>query len=339
MKSVLSIDWLSYFGSYRAIKPISPIELKLRDYGTKVFRVCADVYLSGRVVGVLSYAPRSGVLREDMAVFKFENSVLYEHDFSALRTQILHCLRFKVEGFNRLDLALDFNYFQIGIDGHAFIKGFLQERYLHNGRGKFSVQGVQKFENSYEYLRLGSKSSPVLAYLYNKSQEMLDVKEKPYIRERWNQAGLRSDCSVWRLEFSLKSDFFSMIDKNSGAFPLSFDFDFCDFSQLKELYQSLYNKYFDFRFNDKKANKSRMQRVDLISLSSVFSKFSRIYARTQSSRREKIFLHYLHKYPQRVGFSSIQSGFELEYAKEEFIKRTGLESYYLHKKNAWDLSE
>ena len=159
----------------------------------------------------------------------------------------------------------------------------------------------------------------MLAYLYNKSQEMADVKEKPYIRERWNQAGLRSDCSVWRLEFSLKSDFFSMIDKDSGAFPLSFDF--------------------DFRFNDKKANKSRMQRVDLISLSSVFSKFSRIYARTQSSRREKIFLHYLHKYPQRVGFSSIQSGFELEYAKDEFIKRTGLESYYLRKKGVWDLSE
>ena len=339
MKCVLSVDWLSYSGSYRAITPISPVKLVMREYGTKVFRSCADVYFNERCVGVLSFAPRSAILKEDLAVFKFENSVLYEHDFSELRREILRCLRFKIEGFNRLDLALDFNYFQIGLEGHSFIQGFLNARYLHNGRGKFSVQGVQKFENSFEYLRLGSKSSPVLAYLYNKSQEMLDIKEKPYIRERWQQAGLRSDCPIWRLEFSLKSDFFQMVDKDSGVYPLCSDFDFCDFSQLKELYQSLYNRYFDFRFNDNKANKSRMKRVDLISLTSVFYRFSRIQTHMQSGRREKIFLHYLHKYPQRVGYSSIQEGFELEFAKSEFVKKAGLESYFNKKRDAWDSAE
>lgn len=339
MKSVLSIDWLSYFGEFSPSCVLSPLKLRMCDYGTKVFRSRADVLCGERVVGTIAFAPRSSILDDKLAVFKFENSVLYEADFCDLRKQIIHCLRLNIKGINRLDLALDFNYLQNGMNGHVFIKQFLSAKYLHNGRGKFSVQGSQKFENDFEYLRLGSKTSPVVAYLYNKSKELQDVKLKPYIVERWKQAGLNTDVSVWRLEFSMGSDFFSMVDKDSGAFPLTKDCKFDDIDELKILYQSLINRYFEFRLNNGTQNKSRMPKVDLVVLSDVFGSYSRITANRQSGRRERMFLHYLHKYSERIGFNSLNAGFELEYVKSEFIKKTGLESYYLKKRDAWDLAE
>lgn len=336
MKSVLSIDWLSYYGEFSGCEPNEPYHYKERDYGTKVFSRVVDLLYFDRIVASISFSPRSSVLEPNSAIIKFENSVLYEPNFCALREQILSACEFKVKSINRLDLALDFNYFQNGLEGHCFISQFVKDIYLHNGRGKFSITGIQQFTSNYEYLRLGSGSSPVVAYLYNKSKEMEDVKLKPYIVQRWKDNGLRQDVPVWRLEFSMKSDFFLMCDTDLGCMPLCYDCDFRNMQEIKDLYYSLYCKYWDFRKNNGTKNKSRMPKIELIDMKGVCCNYRRLQAKNQSGRRERILLHNLYKFTSRYDVQNEESRSACERVKNTLIYKHGLQDYYELKKDYWD---
>ena len=336
MKSVLSIDWLSYYGDFVFSMPCEPYHYKEREYGTKIFKRVADLLYFDRIVATISFCPHSSILEPNSAIIKFENSVLYEPNFPALREKILSACGFQIKSINRIDLALDFNYFQNGLEGHSFISQFVKDLYLHNGRGKFSITGVQQFTSTFEYLRIGSGSSPVVAYLYNKSKEMEDVKLKPYIVERWQSAGLRKDVPVWRLEFSLKSDFFAMVDFDLGCNPLCYDFDFRNMLEISDLYYSLYVKYFDFRKNNGTKNKSRMPRIELIDLKGVCYKYRRVQAKLESGRRERILLHNLHKFAVRYDSQDQATNQAVERTKNSLIGKLGLQEYYEYKKDYWD---
>lgn len=339
MKSVLSVDWLSYYGEYGQEMPTNGFELQPREYGTKVFNNVSDVYFGNKKVAVLAFNPRSSIIEKTGAVLKFENNILYEKNFPIFRKKIIKGIKFHAKSINRLDLALDFNFLENGMNGHIFIKQFTNDKYLHNGRGKFQIQGVQKFESNYEYLRLGSNTSPVIAYLYNKTQEMADVKDKPYIREKWELNGLNADNPVWRLEFRMNSDFFTMVDKDSGEFPLEYNFDFKEPERLVYLYQSLVNQYFDFRLNNGTKNKSRMPKVEIINLSKVSMKVAKVQAENTSSRREKILLHSLYKFSKRYGINNEIEEKPSNETMYQLIRTCGMQEYFEKKQHLWDSAE
>ena len=216
MKSTLSIDWLSFHGTFANIPPTGDYTIKQSEYGTKIFAEIYYYYFQGKQVATVTTKPRSTALQSDLSIIKFDNWCLYIPNLFDFVNYVLDMIGFTVKGFSRLDLALDFNRFENGIDGHTLISQFVKDEYLHNGRGKFAISGVQKFTSTFEYLRLGSQSSPVRAYLYNKTTEMAEVKQKNYITDLWRREGLDVTKPVWRLEFSLTSGAFAWVEWVTG---------------------------------------------------------------------------------------------------------------------------
>ena len=172
MISCLNIDWLSFFGSCDEKVDGRLYERCPRPFGTKIFADVIDYKKDGEIWFTVTKNPRSTALADSLAIVKVANFVLYRSDkFDVIKNGIKD-IGFKIKGFSRLDLCLDFNYFANGYDGHTLISQFIKSNLLRNGRGKFSVQGVQKFECNFEYLKFGGSNSEVKAYLYNNTKEM-----------------------------------------------------------------------------------------------------------------------------------------------------------------------
>jgi hypothetical protein len=69
-----------------------------------------------------------------------------------------------------------------------------------------------------EYVKWGSDNSNKCCYIYNKSLELKEVKDKPWIRDTWEENGLLNDAQnqVFRCEISIKSDGMDLINLDSG---------------------------------------------------------------------------------------------------------------------------
>lgn len=336
MKSTLSIDWLSFHGTFDNITPTGDYTVKQSDYGTKIFAEIYHYYYQGTQVATVTTKPRSTALKQDLAIIKFDNWCLYIPNLYEFANYIMKIIGFKAKGFSRLDIALDFNRFENGIDGHTLISKFVQDEYLHNGRGKFAISGVQKFTSTFEYLRLGSQSSPIRAYLYNKTTEMAEVKQKNYITDLWRQEGLDVSKNVWRLEFSLTSGAFDWVDATTGECTFQNEVDYTKLSFLQPLYQACVNKYFDFRKNDGTKNKSRMQKINLINLTktAIIRNFPTL--QTSTGRREKILLHSIYKFVQRYDIQDKDKINEVDNVMATLINQTALKEYFERKKDTWN---
>lgn len=335
MNAVLSVDWLSYYGYFVPKKSYPSFELKKREYGTRVYSVIEDVVYKGKIFATICRCPYSKILADNSAILKFENFTLYDSQFCDFREFLIKSLEFEIKCISRLDIALDFNYFENGLNGHQLISKFLKSEYLHNGRGKFAVNGTQKFDVSFEYLRLGSGKSNARVYLYNKTQELADVKDKPYIREKWAKHKLNVEIPVWRLELSLGSQAFEWYDTETGERGLEFDYDFRDAERLQILYQNMINKLFCFKKNDGTKNKSRMQSLNLVNLSKVKWENVKTQSINENGRRERILLRNLYKFVERFGNGDENLETYAEELRVHLIKTHGMAEYFERKKEIW----
>ena len=100
---------------------------------------------------------------------------------------------------------MDFNNFDNQWRPITLIRKFFAGELWYMGNSKFYSIGKQRSELDYEYLRFGKSTNSYTVYLYDKSRELMEEKDKPYIREIWRKVGLDVD-RVWRLELSLRCD-------------------------------------------------------------------------------------------------------------------------------------
>lgn len=336
MVSCLNIDWLSFFGVHEESEYSQVFEKSPRSFGTKIFETVIDYKQEGKVFFTVTKNPRSGALADSLAIVKVANFVLYRADKFDIIENGLKDIGFKVKGFSRLDLCLDFNYFANGYDGHTLISQFIKSKLLRNGRGKFSVQGVQKFECNFEYLKFGGSNSEVKAYLYNKTKEMQDVKDKPYIREQWEKAGLKQDVPVYRLEFSMNSDAVKNLqNQNTGNAILSVNA-IKNTANLSDVYYCLYDRFFDFRKNNGTKNKSRMERVELIKREEIQVFYNAKKYSRESGRMEKILMHNMYVYVSKYGDGEESTYNHSNALLNNLMEKTDMWEYVARKIPQWN---
>ena len=98
----------------------------------------------------------------------------------------------------------------------------------------------------FDYIRYGKRNSPVCTYMYNKTKELEEVQDKPWIRRLWLNNGMTAH--VWRIEFSFHGNKTQTIDKETGDI---FQLDNLGWEQTIErrhdVFRTLANKYFDIR--------------------------------------------------------------------------------------------
>lgn len=164
------------------------------------------------------------------------------------------------------------------------------ETYVREGSNTYCIYGKKKMVatdgskevtddtpvnvlSDFEYIRFGSRNSGVCTYLYNKSKELRDKKSKPWIRSRWEEAGLNEqEGDIFRLEFSISAKGMCLrrADQKRGMkAPRAKNFrklcrdDVENQRQLEQLFIGYCDKYFSFRRVGTQKYRKDMKRIDL----------------------------------------------------------------------------
>ena len=177
------------------------------------------------------------------------------------------------KSIKRIDIALDFNYFDDGEDPAHIIDAYMGGKISKLNQNNISAHGLDSWSGRrWNSLKWGSPSSNVSTKLYNKSMEMIQTKMKSYIQDCWKDAGLRLDVPVWRVEFSIKSGVKGFKNKQSQDFTEMKLSQFDSRSKLLFIFHTLALRYFNFRvreLNDDgtEKRKDRCRKKNLFSIS------------------------------------------------------------------------
>lgn len=336
---IISIDYLTLYVQLSIRKKIDGFEFRVQKYNSKHFAKIAHIYLHDIKVANIEYNPHSPILDSRSALIKIENHVLYQRDLFYIIDLIMDYVGAKIISLSRLDICADFEKFNNNLEPKKLIKNFMTEKFLRNGRGKYTIIGNQKNVQDVEYLRFGSKTSEVNVYLYNKSIEMENVKHKAHIAELWKQNNIGINNQVWRLEVSLKSQAMLYVDNETGEyFKINLNH-LKDNQFIQKLYFSLVEKYFQFRKNDNTKNKSRMQKVNLFNKNDMIYSRIKITNEADYTRRDKILLKNMYLFEKRYPTASNIAKLSASQIERDLKNSDYLYKYFMQKKQFWDNEE
>lgn len=272
--SKIIIDWLQFSMLKISDVQYTNITIRKTSLRTKIFEEINEVFYNDIKIGTLASKPLSSILDNRLCLFKFENHILYEPLLKFYFNEIINLEGFKFNNFTRIDLCIDFQQFQNNLSPSNFIKNFILNKYIKCGTSEFKMyskqqnQAVNKndfmiIKQEPTYIRFGSNTSNVSAYLYNKTLEINQASRKNYIIDLHKRSNFDNTKDVWRLEFSLK---------NIGSIHLLTEYgellninteNIMDIQFLTNIMHSLINNYFHFKFNGNKKNKARLKDVTL----------------------------------------------------------------------------
>lgn len=174
-----------------------------------------------------------------------ENPIITISDF------LVHC-GYTFKSIKRVDICMDFNYFDRGDDPKFILRDYITEKLAKINQSKVSAHGADSWsDRSWNSIRWGSPSSNISTRFYNKSLEMRQVKMKSYIQDYWIQCGLDISKDVWRVEFEIKAGQRGFKNIQSQEFyKMKLDF-FNSRSKLLFLFHILAKKYFHFKYREK----------------------------------------------------------------------------------------
>ena len=291
-KYAISLDWMQFYcerspwavpSAFTTTK--GSYEVEKQSYSTNLW---LDVYIikhRGREFATLCCNPRNSGMPECGCTLKLANRVLYSHEWLSESKSIMAEMGLRYKGITRVDVAYDCNV----LAGGRSVPGFLMQYFSHapyceghiirSGSRKVTINATRSNKGSVEIsaMRWGSKGSDIGAYAYNKSLELREVKDKPWIRETWEKAGLIDafneeewaklsekekqrkieqgdvqqliECPVWRFEISIKAHGKDLLNLETGElFKLDINY-FEQQNAIENLFYTYAAKVFDFRMS------------------------------------------------------------------------------------------
>lgn len=144
----------------------------------------------------------------------YNNAATYLQNF--LEENGLHYQR-----ISRIDICYDFVRFDFGDWPDRFMRRYMEGKYSKINQANISAHGSDSWDGrTWNSVSWGAPKSMVKTRFYNKSLELKQVHNKPYIRQAWKVCGLVDDpitlekeqpdgtlqiVDVWRVEFSIQS--------------------------------------------------------------------------------------------------------------------------------------
>lgn len=256
----INIDWLEVF----ALEPNGAprdaeyfrhcgYKVKVRAYGTPQYRemftlIADDIEIFEIRRNPYSVKQEGGIFEPNACHIRLCNRTCYEIDpVNHLRAfMVTHDYTYK--SISRIDIALDFNIFDNKEKTENFIMRYMRGKVSKVNQSNVSAHGTDTWAcRVFNSLKWGSPSSPVSTKLYNKTLELKQGEDKPYIRQAWQDAGLDTSTDVWRVEFSLSAQMQTLKSLKSGEMFRKSLMYYDSRERLLRQFQILYNKYFDFR--------------------------------------------------------------------------------------------
>lgn len=303
----INVDWLQVYchddnlGFLHDIYyGVSAYEFKLLPHGTRHFKELWEVIdEDGEKYAIIQRVPHSSIISADGAIIQLCNRELYRPYYASNFIVFLSSHHFRYKSISRLDICFDSNYLYKKLKHSKLIKDLMTGVVLKNNQSKvaWNFNAIANVGKPMECnsCSFGSKSSSVSTKMYNKTLEMKEQKQKPYIIESWGYNGLNLDMDVWRIEISIKSDASTTIRTETGEI-FRLDPDSLKMQQLVEdIFFSYAEKYFSFKRNNGTKNKTRMPDLLIFPKErSVTLRPIRITEEKDSGRSDRIFLKKLH---------------------------------------------
>lgn len=248
-----------------------------REYGTKVYQEMFTLLEPNTSEPMIEIRRSPNLAKSDglqvldplSCHIRLANRACYFQSPAALLWQFLVEYKYEFRRISRIDLALDFEKFDSGDYPAKFLLRYLRGTYRKINVTRVNPHGEDLWEGqSWNSISWGAKKSKVGTKLYDKTRELREVKDKPYIRQSWLACGLIDDFysmtkvkedgtsytpAIWRLEFSLTSDVrgWVVIEDEStkdGKRSIRNTLD-CYFSdqQCLDIFASLVDHYFHFK--------------------------------------------------------------------------------------------
>ena len=320
----LHIDWLEVY----VLEPLDRYPMNAeyfrqkgyvvneREYGTRVYNEMFELMNeNGDPMIEVRRNPASGDssfsgLVPQSCHLRLPNWMLYQGNPVTFLMEFMLKNDYIFKRIFRIDLALDFEYFDSGDRPAAFVRRYLEGKFRKINQCNLTAHGEDTWNNcNWNSLSWGSRTSMVSTKLYNKTKELTEGKsQKPYIRTCWMMAGMvdnplsmtrRKDdgsmeqVEIWRLEFSLKSacDGWIVYEMEKGKKTVKqhvphrltlFDTD----DKLWQRFQDLAYHYFRFKHKEFLDNNAG---VSAIALSQVHSDKDRPLRRKDRCRDKKLF--------------------------------------------------
>lgn len=236
VKRCINIDWLEVYAledssrypcnaDYFRSLGYTVVE---REYGTRVYKEMFTIEDSkGNPFIEVRRNPSSdkscdgGLFPAESCHLRLSNFACYaDSPVNDLRRfMVQHC--YTLVRIFRIDICLDFARFDKGDDPSKFVRRYIEGKYSKVNQSNLSAHGTDTWqERKFNSLSWGAPKSMVSTKMYNKSLELAQSHDKPYIRYAWYLCGLisnpidgtlkQADGSVikpdiWRVEFSIKS--------------------------------------------------------------------------------------------------------------------------------------
>lgn len=332
----ICVDWLQLYCDGSMFNPNKEYTWQLMKYQTKHFKKQWTVIYKNEEFATVQAEPNSNILPKEAMIVKFSNRELYGQNLRLLVDCFLHDNGITYKSITRLDLAVDFQRFATGDHPEKFIRKFMSCDYLKNGRGKYCIFGEQKHIHTFDYLRFGTKQSELNVYMYNKTKELEQVKDKPYIRKLWREFGMKDNKSVWRLEFSMKGKACNFVDLESGE-TFKLDLSILDDSVLrKRVFSGLLKQYFEFKKNDGTKNKTRMETLVLFQNYDIELKPLYLPKEPCSAKSDKVFIKKLYQLDQELREVPEEYSDIAHKLLVDFANRVGLVDFTQKKIEEWN---
>lgn len=211
----INIDWLEVYCLESPSLPLEPavfekagFEVKVRAYGTPQYRQMFTLYRKNEPFIEVRRLPYS--LKEQGGIFEKESTHLRLCNYECYMPDPIQDLRdflfqfgYTLISISRIDLCQDFQKFDDGKDPGVFLSEYAEGKYFKNHLSKIAPRGVEVVGSDFighgcesPYMRAfnswkwGAPTSAISVKLYNKTAEMYDVKDKPYIRQAWLETEL-----------------------------------------------------------------------------------------------------------------------------------------------------
>lgn len=253
-----------------------------RGYGTRVYKEMFTIHMYGAPFIEIRRNPASaggnGILRENDCHLRLVNRACYYNNAAALMEQFLNEHRYYNIRIKRIDLCLDFPKFDSGDIPRKFVDRYFKGKYSKINQCNIKGYGQDLWDGQvWNSLSWGSPKSQIYTKLYNKTQELYDIKKgtfkKPYILYGWYQCGFidnMNTCTlnnelveIWRLEFTIQSPNanWMKIDIDGDAKkPQSLQNKLETYNSKEKMFviwASLSKHYFHFKYYQKGVRKDR----------------------------------------------------------------------------------
>lgn len=266
----INVDWLSIYCHDRNNGNLSSIyfeksayEFTLLPHGSRHFKELWEVRNEdGDKYAIIQRVPHSSIISSDGCIIQLCNRELYRPHYAAEFILFLSAHHFTYKSISRLDVCFDSNILRSRLRHSNLIKKIMTGEVLKNNQAKVqwnftSIANIGK-PMECNSCSFGSKSSGVSTKMYNKTLEMKEQTNKPYISENWVYNGLNVNEDVWRIEISIKSDSSTTIRTATGEiFRLSAD-SLKMQQNVEDIFFSYASTYFCFKKNTGGKNKTRM---------------------------------------------------------------------------------